>query len=329
MKLKQKQNKRSGFVLILVLGMVMLMSVLLLGFNNNSRAALGAADNLKNRSKALNSARTALNVAIAVVRDNNDIYADRTLRDLVSGRAVLDIDGAECSITIVEENSKLNLNLLTDKSGKLNRTAIDQLLRLIDILNNNQTNERPIGYGIVPAIIDWIDTDSKVIYLPFIKNSSIGAESAYYNGLKKPYDCRNAPLDTVADIATVKGMTRQIFRRISDHVTVYGDGKISINSASAQTIQSFSHQIDPALARMIVDRREFKPFDSFDDIRTMPAVTDSIYRTIRDKTVITSENQYYRINSRANLDEINTEITAVIRKNTDTKSIDVIMYQEL
>ena len=218
-----------------------------------------------------------------------------------------------------------------DISSNCSRTLIDQLLLLIDILNSNSNrNDSPyIKYSVVPAIIDWIDTDDKVVALPFIKNDNLGAESAYYNSLNESYDCRNAPLDTVADIALVKAMTPQIFNRLSNLVTVYGDGKININSASQQTIQSLSHHIDRAMARMIVDRREFKPFESFDEIRTLPAITDTIYRTIRDRTVITSANQYYRINSKVNLDEINTEITAVIRKNNDTRTIDIIMYQEL
>jgi len=316
-------------VLILVLSMVMLMSVLLLGFNHNARGTIDAAYKFKNRKQALNCARTALNIAIAAVRDNNDICSNKELRDLFSGQNRFDIDGADCSITIVEENSKINLNLLTTRNGRLNRAAIEQLLCLIDVLNKHATDTAPIRYGIVPSIIDWIDADDKVVSLPFIKNDNLGAESGYYRNRKEPYACRNAPLDTVADIVRVKGMTAGTFERIANYVTVYGDGRISINSASSQTIQSLSRQIDPAVAAVIVNHRKFKPFESIDEIKTLPAVTDDIYQAIRAKAVITSENQYYRINSKANLDEITAEITTVLQRNTDKKTIDVILYQEL
>jgi general secretion pathway protein K len=309
--------------------MVMLMSILLLGFNQNSRAAIRTANNFKNNRHALNCARTSLNIAIAAIRDNNDIYTNKILREMFSGQEVLDIDGAACSVKVVDENSKLNLNTLTSHTGILNRTAIDQLLLLIDIINANRTNEPRIRYAIAPAIIDWIDIDNQVVALPFIKNDNLGAESTYYNSLPQSYNCRNAPLDTINDILNVKGMTKQIFNSIRNHITVYGDGKININTATIETIQSLSHEIDPALAALIVDRREFKPFESFDQIKALPAVTDTIYKAIRDKTVISSENQYYRVNSRAKIDEITAEITVVLRKNINNKSIDILLYQEL
>ncbi len=81
------------------------------------------------------------------------------------------------------KTGKLNVNLLKDKDGKPNRARIDQLLRLIDLLNRQEPGLSHIGYGFVPAIIDWTDTDDEVVCLPFVKNENLGAESDYYAGL--------------------------------------------------------------------------------------------------------------------------------------------------
>jgi DNA uptake protein ComE-like DNA-binding protein len=52
---------------------------------------------------------------------------------------------------------------------------------------------------IVDAIIDWRDTDATA--------GASGAESSYYNTLKPPYNCKNAPFETLEELLYVKGMT--------------------------------------------------------------------------------------------------------------------------
>jgi len=122
-------QQRNGFVVVVVLCMIMLLSVLLLGFNYKSRANLNVVDGVRKSEQALNCARAGLNIAIAIIRDTNDIHTNKTLIDLLSGEKTFAVGDGECSITITEENSRLNVNLLKDKNGKLDRTRTEQLLR--------------------------------------------------------------------------------------------------------------------------------------------------------------------------------------------------------
>lgn len=328
MEPQRAKTKQRGFVVVVVLCMIIMLAVLLFGFNHKSRANLRAVDALQKSKQALNCARAGLNVAIAVVKDSNDIQSEKRFSDLLSGEAVFPVGDGNCSITVTEENGKLNLNLLKDKQNRLNRTRIDQLLRLIDLLNQDHPGQAHIGYGLVPSVIDWTDSDDEVTCLPFVKQESLGAESDYYAGLDPPYRCKNKPLESVDEMLLVKGVTPEIFDRLRDHVTVYSDGKVSINYVSRQVIESLSEKMDPVLAQMIVDRQKIKPFDSVADLCGVPGMTDSIYNAIRKEVTISPKDRYYRVISQGCVDHISSTIDAVFRMNMKTKRVELVLYKE-
>jgi general secretion pathway protein K len=342
MRARRTKAKQKGFVVVLVLSMVGLLAVLQLGFNYKSRTNLLAAGDFQKSQQALNCAKAGLNVAVAAVRNNEDIITNKKLASLFSDETSFPVGEGNCSVTITDEAGKLNVNLLTDKDGKPNRARIDQLLRLIDLLNQQEPGLSNIGYGFVPAIIDWTDTDDQVVCLPFVKGENLGAESDYYAGLKPPYRCKNKPLDTSEELLLLKGITPEVFNRIRDYVTVNGDGKVSINSAPKLVIESLSQELNPALAQIIIDRRKIKSFDSIMELRDVPGMTDGLYYSIRDMVTVSPADQYYLVTSRGNVDPVrrtaffsngvnrtSCTISAVLRKNMQTKNVDVILYKEL
>jgi len=82
---------------------------------------------------------------------------------------------------------------LTDEAGKinLNSASEEMLLKL-----PGMTAE------LAASIIDWRDEDSEV--------TTGGAEDEYYLLQSEPYNCKNAPLQTVEEILLVKGATEEL-----------------------------------------------------------------------------------------------------------------------
>jgi len=330
MILKRTRPAQKGFVLVVVLGTIILMSVLLLGFNRKCRAGLRDMDDFTKAQQARNYARAGLNIALAVVRHAPDVCTDANLARLFAAENTFEFDGGTCSATIQPENARLNVNLLKDKNGMLDRTRIDQLLRLIDLLNRKRSGRLRLSYNLVPSIIDWTDRDDEVTCLPFVKYENSGAEKSYYNSLNVPRACKNAPLDTTEELLFVRAMTPQVFEDIRNYLTVYGDGEVNINSAPQRVIESLSEEMDAALAKMIVDRRKFRPFGSVQELRDVPGMTDSIYHKINSMLTVAAAapQQYYHVVSRANVDGLRCTAEAVVRRSTKTKSVDVILYKE-
>ncbi len=328
MKLKRAKSKQKGFIVVVALCIIICMAVLLLGFNFQSRTNLRAVGDFQKSAQALNCAKAGLNVAIAAIKSKDETDKNKTSPNLLLQENTIDIGDGNCLLTITEESAKLNVNLLKDKNGKPNRTRTDQLLRLIDLLNKDRSDYPRIGYGLVPAIIDWTDSDDKVTYLPFIKHEKSGAESAYYMNLETPYRCNNAKFEAIEELLLVKGITQDVFERMRDYVTVYGDGKININRASKRVIESLSEKMDPVLAQMIIDRRKIKPYESIMELRDVPGMTDGIYNTIRNTVTVSPSDEYYHATSRGNVGHRNCTVVAILRKNTKTKNVEVILYKE-
>lgn len=323
---KRKQN---GFVVIVVLCMVVMLSVLLLAFNQESRANLRNVEDFRKSAQALNCARAGLNIAIAAVTDSVDAGFDTSPKNFFKGEKTIALDQGECTISVSEETGKINVNLLKEENGRLNRMSIDHLLRLIDMLNLEGAGDFSIDYGIVPSIIDWIDGDDDVTTLPFIEHKNQGAESGYYSRLSDGLKCRNAPIDSVGELIDIRGMSPVIFQRLRDYLTVYGDGKININIASEFVLAGLSEQMDTTLARVIIDRRRLKPFESVSELRDIPGMTDGLYFEINRMLTVESTDKYYNITSRGTVDHLDCTVTAIVRLNDEIGRVEVILYREI
>jgi general secretion pathway protein K len=329
MKTSRINTKQGGFVVVVVLCMVMMLSVLLLGFHYKARANLLSVDHFRKSEQALHCARAGLQIAIAAFQNRPDPQTEKLWLNLLSGENTFGVGEGKCSITISEETGKLNVNVLKDKSGKLNRAKIDQVLRLIDLLNQQKDTQSQISYGLVSSMIDWIDRDDQVTSLPFIRYGAKGAESNYYKKLKPSYACKNDLFEATEELLWVKGMTPEIYDRISDYITVYGDDKININYAPALVLRSLSEEVDASLAQLIVDRRKLAPFESVTELRDVPGMRDSIYFTMRQSTTVQPRSEHFQIMSRGSVDELNRTVVATVHKNAATRNIEIVLYKEL
>jgi general secretion pathway protein K len=319
-----KQNK-SGFVIVVVLCIVTMLAVTLLFFNRQTKNDLYAAETLQKNYQSFNCANSALNIAIAAIRSTS-AGNEKSSTDLPPADKTFDIDSCRCSVTITDENGKINLNSLIDQQGKPDKNVIEQFLRLVDLLNRRPGPR--IDYSIAPALVDWLDTDDNVVSLPFLQNDNLGAESAYYQKLNPAYKCSNAPLNSVDELLLVKGVTAETLERLQNYITVYGNGKININSAPGEVIESLSEKMDPGLAQAVIDKRKLQPFKTVAQLRQFPWMTDAIYNDIKDKLTTTPAEYYYTITATAE-DGDGYTIIAIVKLNTQTEKIDLVFRREL
>lgn len=320
--------RQGGFILIVVLGAVLALSGLLFGFNQMARTRLSTADGFYRMEQTGGAARAGIEIAVAAVRDTNDIGADPRYSKLISGDATFAIDDATCLVAIADESGLLNVNCLKTADDQLDRRAIDQFLRLIDLVNAEGSSSDRIGYGIVPTLIDWIDSDNEVTRLPFIQRENTGAENEHYQAQSPPYPCRNRPLDTVDDLLWVKGITPEILGRLRPYLTCVSDDKININTAPKLVIQSLSELMDGALAQVILNQRRLRPFENLEQLRSLPGMTDKVYQTIKDRISLHPTERYYRVLSQASLGDRKSAAEALLRRNTQAGTVDIVLYRE-
>lgn len=337
-----KRNREHGFALIAVLLVISLLAAFIIEFNYESRIKLHLADNFNLSAQALNTADAGIAIAIAAIRENNNILANDNIRTIFSGMKEIPIEDGSCTISVAEESGKININALCDSDGKLIQSRVEQLLRLIDNINKQSGRDSSINYGIVPAIIDWVDSDDDVTILPFVRGQNSGAENNYYQKLDEPYHCKNAPFEVLSELLLVKGMTKDIFYGrtgdenagiksvpgISQYLTVYGDGKININEASAIVIQSLSENMTLPLAQNIVEHGKIRRYLNIEQLKQVPGMTSEVYDEISPAITVKTNDIYYIVTATGVVKEFERIVKIFLRKKTSTSNIDVLIRFE-
>ena len=117
---------------------------------------------------------------------------------------------------LMDEQSKININTASEET----------LMNLLLYFNADED----LALSIAGSIIDWRDPDD--IIASSQRGLLYGAENEYYQGLEKPYNCKNAPFENIYELLLVRGVTAEILYKIKPYITVYGNGMININTAS-------------------------------------------------------------------------------------------------
>ncbi len=294
-----------GIALIVVLLTVAVIAALVFEFCHDARVRYQLTENTLHSSQALYCAEAGLALALAALEQNHNLWSDEKLAALLSGTVPVSVGPGSCTTAVVGERGKINVNGLVTREGKPVRQRIDQMLRLIDVLNLQRAGKNPISYNLVPAIMDWIDPDSEVTVVSYVQGGNAGAEDEYYQNLEKPYHCKNGPLEVLSELMLVKGMTREIFygragaedagptAGMSECLTVYGgEGLVNVNDASATVLQTLSEQMDLALAESIVQHR---PYRSVEELARVPGMTRDVLQAVRGLATVQSGGEFYTV----------------------------------
>ena len=128
---------------------------------------------------------------------------------------------------VVDEESKLNLN-------KTNTATLTVLLTKVLALKDEQTAK------LARALLDWRQYGESEITGFF--------SDEYYSQLQHPYPKKSAPYETLDELLLVKGVDQQTFETLISFVTIYGDGAVNINTASAPVLEALG------LAEAVVEK---------------------------------------------------------------------------
>ena len=167
------------------------------------------------------------------------------------------------SVKIIDLERKMNVNTA-------NSLELQQVLTVMGV--------NPDDIAVVSdSILDWVDPDDA----PHVA----GAESDYYQGLNPPYYAKNAPIDNLAELIFVKGVTHEMYwgGSATNHapgtfqkpklgfghapgetpdypfglvniLTPFSSGKINVNTADANVLQAIPG-VDATTAESIIKYR--------------------------------------------------------------------------
>jgi general secretion pathway protein K len=190
--------KRRGFALLTVLWMIAVVGSVVAG--SLQLASEGAATSLNRVTLARAGWAREACLEILLSRFAGDVTT-RVVDSVDLGR------GTWCRAQLEDTGARLDLN-----------HAAPDALRLL--LGND---------SLVDALLDWRDPDD----LP----RPHGAEAEWYGAHRKPLP-RNGPFVAVAELARVRGFDGVEIRRWESLLTTDGSGRVNLNSAPPEVLQT-------------------------------------------------------------------------------------------
>lgn len=327
-----------GSILVFSLWIVALLSVfsIQIGLRIRQRATLltriEAASDLRHIAAA--GVKKALSVLKKDFQRNEQIYTAEgmiarhnnpsKLSSIVLGRG-----HASVYYKPGEENFNVTKRFgFVDEARKLNVNTAEhiELQRLFEEAAKIPTDE---ARDIANAILSWRepgDLELEGFY-----------SDHYYEELPFPYETKDMPFEVLDELKLLKGVTSDIYERVVPYLTVYGDGRVNINTASSTVLKALG--LPPVLADKVVTVRSgvdgvpltiddylfYRTFDIASEMKGFVDLTDEEVKyldTLNSRNKLTTNAYYYKILSKAVIDRTGHVLTVICYYNLRENKIE-------
>ena len=290
-----RRHREQGGVMVLALIVLAGILALLATFSANQRVYLNVTQNTLRERRAEAAARSALAASLSKLQEVNTnlvkLDDDWALLGESGTLATTLTDGATYRVQILDAGSRLNINTLTEA----------------------QLQNLPITAEQVASLLDWREAGQTA--------RADGAKDSYYNELATPYNARLRALQSVSELALVKGWTaRTLYTPDAEGITATnplesanGDplalaGVLTAASGAPNTLAAGGTRTNlnlPNLSPLTmlqlglpVQLATQSPFTSFADVLRRPGVAPQAAQQVLDSATFTTDT---RLTGKVNL----------------------------
>ena len=298
MKSSIKVRSERGMVLLVVLVLLTVLSSLMIDLGYTTLVDLRLTETFRDSTKAYYLAKGGIEAGQMVLKNDNNNYDSLTewwAQPIVN----FPIQEGNVSIKIDDLGGKLDLNRLMTSGGNPDAYVKGRVIRLLDHLDIIDSE------SITDALIDWIDEDETP--------STSGAESNYYRSLSPAYESKNAPFDTLKELLMVRGIDNETLELISPHVTIHGQAKINVNTATDAVLVAWVPETTTTDADEIISLRSNQAITQLGDLKQIGNFNDWYYAL---KPYIQVKSDNYRIIGEGYVGDAQKRVEAVVEKKT-------------
>jgi type II secretory pathway component PulK len=244
-----------AFILVSTLWTLLFLAILAVTLLAGVRQRLTVFGRVEQRGRAQLAAEAGVKKAIAVLLDDMDATAQALTPRSKERRmnnpgefARIPLGGLVVEVVhrlpefarsapaeawgLGDEASKLNVNIAP-------REVIRRLV--MDVLQWDEARARTLA----DALADWRDHGAHQVKGFFSDD--------YYKSLEFPYPMKDRPFERPDELLLVKGVDKAIVQALEPYLTVYGDGRVNINTASKEVLAALG--LEPAVADKIIQAR--------------------------------------------------------------------------
>ncbi|MBN2453428.1 MAG: general secretion pathway protein GspK [Candidatus Omnitrophica bacterium] len=249
MESKVNDGGAKGSILIIVLWSLFFLAMLAVAVNSYVWPRLEVSSRLLGKAKMRYIASAGIRRAILEIKnDSTETYDslhdtwsdnDEAFKEVPFGGGtfsavrITPADKSKPEYGLTDEESKININ-------KAPASVLQNLLKQEAGVADDDAS------AIADSILDWRDSDDAL--------HKDGHESDYYEGLNEHYECKNGDFESLEELLLVYGMTRDIFDKIQDIITIYGEGSVNVNTAGLRVLMAIG--LDKGSAEKIMAFRE-------------------------------------------------------------------------
>jgi general secretion pathway protein K len=328
--MRQILDNHKGMALLLVISLVSVLAIITLQFNKEMRQEYVVSASLRNTIKWGIMIRSGITLAEQILLKDQEENTFDSLHDswaLLSAENLSSLfDQQILELAVIDEGGKFQINAMVTrkKKGLIVSNGEEQIQHEIDVRNILWRLLRAEPYlvedgdarEIIDALIDWMDSgdgDGEEEY---------GAEDSYYQSLEPPYSCKNGPVESIAELLLVKGITPELLYGTGEHpplaplLTAWGsDGRININTADALLLQALNQGMDKETAEAMLSYSE--------DENNQDLLADTgWYKNVASfpgdiklqKNLIKTESKFFRIEASAGFDSEKKTVVAIVER---------------
>jgi type II secretory pathway component PulK len=244
-----------AFILITALWTLAFLTVLAVTLLSGVRQRIILFQRLEDRSRAQLAVEAGVKKSIAILLDDMEnsqfkLTAQAKVRRMNNPGEFANILVGDQRVEVVHEafddrsGEVVTLWGLADEQAKINlNTAASETIKrlIVEVLGWGGAEAK----GLADAITDWRD---------YGQHEAQGFFSDdYYKNLEFPYAMKEQPFERLDELLLVKGIDRKIYEGLLPFVTVYGDGRVNINTASRKVLVAMG--LDAGVADKVLKAR--------------------------------------------------------------------------
>ncbi|MBN2716190.1 MAG: general secretion pathway protein GspK [Deltaproteobacteria bacterium] len=269
-----KQTNQRGMALIMVMIALIILTAMTADFMEGNKVYLQTAVNHRDAVKAEYLARSGVNLsrlllsvqslpmfkkalnfpfwqfADMILEPFSTHRGDGSLAEEALGFSLDEAeglglpDGEEFSLNIVDEESKLNLNLGAHPTSPLKTLVFNSMMAMMEpemynsIFEGDDYRDEVDREQVICEIFDWADPDEDAC-------TGAAGEESYYSMTNPEYERKNAPFDSLEELHFVHGIGDDFWSAFVEPdpldpatrtFTIWGPGKVNVNTAAPSTL---------------------------------------------------------------------------------------------
>jgi general secretion pathway protein K len=228
-------NCRRGMVLIFALWVLGVLTILAVSVAAGIRQKISLVARLDERSRMNYLLQAAVKKTAGYIHqqmeESSFVFTSAVKANLLNNADELSsirlrADRAGVGYVSVEDGKSLRWGVV-DEESKLNLNKTD-LATLTNLLSNVFSLKQDDAVKLAQALLDWrLFGESEL-------NGFFSDD--YYSNLQYPYPKKSADYETLDELLLVKGVSKQVYGKLINFVTIYGDGPVNINTASREVL---------------------------------------------------------------------------------------------